>query len=62
MQRQMKLAVGTPWASPFIWTKFTQNLADMLMGFTHYDYDLRFFMGHGVDPAARHTDLCLQSL
>lgn len=60
----MKLALVTPWASPFIWTKFTQNVADMLTAFHRQrpSWDVRFFMGRGVDPAARHMDMCLQAL
>ena len=58
----MKLALVTPWSSPFIWTKFTQNLTELLLGFDRPGYELAFFMGKGVDPAARHVSMCLQAL
>ena len=58
----MKLALVTPWSSPFIWTKFTQNLTELLLGFDRDGYELAFFMGKGVDPAARHVNMCLQAL
>ena len=58
----MKLALVTPWASPFIWTRFCQNVADMLCGFHRPGWELRFFMGRGVDPAARHIDMIQQGL
>jgi hypothetical protein len=58
----VKLALVTPWSSPFIWRKFTMNLAQMLCTFRRQDWEIEFFMGRGVDPAARHTDMCLQGL
>lgn len=57
-----KIAVVTPWSSPFIWTKFCENAANMLASFRRDDWQARFFMGRGVDPAARHVDMCLQAL
>jgi len=60
--RTSKLGVVTPWSSPFIWTKFTQNLADMLAAFRRPMWEAGFFMGRGCDPAARHVDMCQQAL
>jgi len=58
----MKIALVTPWASPFIWTKFMQNAVGMITNFRRPDWELEFFMGRGVDPAARHVDMCLQAI
>lgn len=58
----MKLAVVTPWASPFIWTKFSTNLARMLAKFRRPDWECDFFAGRGCDPAARHNNMCQQAL
>ena len=58
----MRLAVVTPWASPFIWTKFSTNLARMLAKFRRPNWECDFFAGHGCDPAARHNNMCLQAL
>ena len=58
----MQLAVVTPWSSPFVWTKFTQNVADMLCEFKRPDWEARFFMGQGCDPAARHVNMIQQGL
>jgi hypothetical protein len=58
----MRLAVVTPWSSPFIWTKFTENLANLLAAFRRPEWAAHFFMGRGCDPAARHVDMCQQGL
>ena len=58
----MKLAVVTPWASPFIWAKFCTNLARMMAAFRRPDWQCDFFAGHGCDPAGRHVDMILQAL
>jgi hypothetical protein len=58
----LKLALVTPWSSPFIWKKFALNLAKMLTNFKRDKWELEFFMGNGVDPAARHIDMILQGL
>ncbi len=58
----MRLAVVTPWASPFIWAKFSTNLARMLARFRRPGWEVDFFAGRGCDPAARHVDMCLQAL
>lgn len=57
-----RLAVTTPWSSPFVWTKFAQNVANMLASFRRPDFEAQFFMGRGVDPAARHVDMIMQGL
>jgi len=57
-----KIGICTPWSSPFVWKKFTQNMADMLCQFRRPGWEVRFFCGRGVDPAARHVDMCLQGL
>jgi len=58
----MKLALVTPWSSPFTWKKFTQNVADLLTTFRRDEWGAKFFMGRGVDPAARHVDMIQQGL
>jgi len=57
-----KLAVVTPWSSPFIWSKFSTNLARMMAHFRRPGFLCDFFAGNGCDPAARHIDMCLQAL
>jgi hypothetical protein len=58
----MKLALVTPWASPFIWTKFALNVGQMLARFRRPGWETQFFMAQGVDPAARHVNVCMQAL
>ena len=58
----VKLALVTPWSSPFIWRKFSLNVANMIAGFQRDGWGVRFFMGNGVDPAARHNDMIQQGL
>ena len=65
----MSLALVTPWASPFIWSKFAKNAVDLLTNFTqkYYrcdqgDWETAFFMGRGVCPASRHNDMVQQAL
>lgn len=58
----MKLAVVTPWASPFIWTKFALNLGQMLARFDRPGWEADVFFGQGADPAGRHANACLQAL
>jgi len=57
-----RLAIGAPYNSPFIWRKFTQNLADMLCNFRRADREVRFFFPNGVCPASRHNDLLQRGL
>lgn len=55
----MKLAVITPWASPFMFTGYV----DALMNLEHPDgYEVKFFRGTGWCPARRHIDGCEQAL
>ena len=49
----MKIAVCIPWDSPFIWTAPAFN---MMNWERPTDADLRFIMGVGWCPAARHND------
>jgi hypothetical protein len=58
----MRLALVTPWSSPFVWKKFAQNLADLCTTFNRDGWGLKFFMGRGIDPAARHVDMIQQGL
>lgn len=48
-----RLAVCVPWDSPFAWTAGAFN---MLNWERPEDYEVRFFMGAGWCPAARHND------
>ena len=57
-----KIAVVTPWSSPFMWRKTAMNIANMIASFHRDGWQARFFMGEGVDPAARHCDMILQAL
>lgn len=55
----MKLAVGYPWYSPFIWTATT----DSLLSLKHpLGVQVKFFRGGGWSPARRHTHICEQAL
>ncbi len=55
----MKIAVGYPWSSPFTFTSFTDNLANLQRP---QGCDVRFFRGHGWAPARRHAHICEQAL
>ena len=57
-----RLAVVTPWSSPFVFKKFAENVANMMASFRRPDWQAQFFMGNGVDPAARHVDMIQQGL
>lgn len=48
-----KLAVIVPWDSPFVFTAFAFNIANMERP---DGYVVNFFMGSGFCPAARHND------
>ena len=55
----MKLAVITPWSSPFMFTCYV----DAMLNLKRPDgYDVRFFRGTGWCPARRHIDGCEQAL
>lgn len=55
----MKLGVGYPWMSPFMFTDFV----DATLNMKHPEgYDVRFFRGVGWCPARRHVSLCEQAL
>lgn len=49
----MKLGVFWPWASPFAYTGFTENVVNLKRP---EGYEVRFFRGDGWSPARRHTD------
>jgi hypothetical protein len=55
----MKLAVGYPWSSPFTFTGFTDNLANLQRP---GGYEVRFFRGAGWCPARRHAHICEEAL
>ncbi len=55
----MKLAVGYPWSSPFVYTEFTDSTLNM----EHPEgCEVKYFRGVGWCPARRHIDLCEQAL
>jgi len=55
----MKLAVGYPWSSPFVYTEF----ADTSLNMEHpAGCEVKYFRGTGWCPARRHIDLCEQAL
>ncbi|HDZ14482.1 hypothetical protein LCGC14_0646810 [marine sediment metagenome] len=52
-----KLAIGWPWDSPFIWTPFCQNLANL-----ERPENSKVFQGRGWCPAKRHIHICDQAI
>ncbi len=64
----MKLVVGTPWSSPFMWTKYVDAMlalhrpqeARSYVGIEPLEVD--FVRGTGWCPAKRHVDLCEKAL
>lgn len=55
----MKLAVGYPWSSPFMFTDFVDTTLNM----EHPEgWEVKYFRGTGWCPARRHIDLCEQAL
>lgn len=55
----MKLAIGPAWASPFVWSRFTESALNL----KHPEgYDVKWIFGQGWCPARRHTDLCEKAL
>ena len=56
-QRVEKLAIGYPWASPFIWSPFTINLANL-----ERPPNSRIFEGRGWCPGKRHIHICDQAI
>jgi len=53
----MKLAVGYPWASPFMFSAAAENMVNL-----RRPCDTRFFRGMGWSPARRHLDICEKAL
>lgn len=55
----LKLAVGYPWASPFMFTSFT----DATLNLRHpLGCEVRYFRGRGWCPARRHIHICEQAI
>ena len=55
----MKLAVGYPWTSPFMFTQFVDSTLNM----KHPEgYEVEYFRGVGWCPAKRHINLCEKAL
>lgn len=65
----MKLAIGVPWTSPFIWTDTSDSLLNLerpravrnQMGALE-PLEVHYFRGKGWCPARRHISLCEQAL
>ena len=55
----MKLAVGYPWMSPFVFTAFVDSTLNLIKP---DGYEVRFFRGLGWSPGRRHTHICEQAL
>ena len=55
----MKLAVGYPWSSEFIFTQFADHLPNLERP---EGGGVRVFRGKGWCPARRHVDLCEQAV
>ena len=65
----MKLAVGFPWSSPFVWTGFAETMLNLerpravrLPLGALEPLETKFFRGAGWCPARRHAHLCEQAL
>lgn len=59
MTGHCKLAIGYPWASPFVFTAFV----DATLNMRHPEgCEVRYFRGRGWCPARRHLDICEQAL
>ena len=54
-----KLAVGTPWHSPFMYTDWVDRALQMQ---APTGWDMQWFRGKGWCPARRHIDVCEQAL
>jgi len=61
----VKLAVCTPWASPFIWTRYVDAMLDLQHPSSINNplgqpeaAETRFFRGAGWCPARRHIEAC----
>lgn len=54
-----RLAIGYPWASPFIWQKHHQNVLNLERP---AGLPIRWFQGKGWCPARRHIHFCEQAL
>lgn len=57
-----KLALCTPWDSPFTWREPMRDLVRLACYFRRPGWALDFFMGRGWCPARRHADMCEQAL
>lgn len=65
----MKLAVGTPWTSPFMWTEYVDEMVNLqrppearnALGELE-PLEVRFFRGAGWCPARRHIHICQQAV
>lgn len=65
----MKLAVCTPWTSPFMWTGYVDAMLNLerpaevrnILGRVE-PLEVRFFRGPGWCPAKRHLSACVQAL
>jgi hypothetical protein len=65
----MRLAVGTPWASPFVWTRWADAMLNLerpgairnALGQLEPS-EVRFFRGVGWCPARRHASICEKAL
>jgi len=55
----MKLAIGYPWASPFVFTQFMDSTINMQKP---EGYEVRYFRGKGWCSAKRHIACCQQAL
>lgn len=54
-----KLAVCTPWSSPFMYTQYVEHQLNL----RHPEgWDVRHVIGKGWCPARRHTDMCDKAL
>lgn len=65
----MKLAIGVPWSSPFIWTRHYETMMNLerpplarnALGELE-PLETRFIRGQGWCPARRHADFCEKAI
>lgn len=55
----MKIAVGYPWSSPFMFTGFSDGNMNMRCPI---GCEMRWFRGSGWSPARRHNHICEQAI
>jgi len=55
----MKIAVGYPWSSPFVFTNFVDSILNLK---APEGCEVRYFRGSGWSPSRRHVHVCEQAI